>query len=184
MSTKHREILLSRERKKKENPPKRKSHCTIARPGAFFRSLNADDVGQTKRSPRQGWAKSDPAIADLGAFRIGRGDEGGGEVDAFPRGSRLFRGHKHAKLDDESSMSRFSRLSTSSSAYLSPTKRNRGEEKEEKVGEGMGRLWCDERGLGWAKGWCISAWTGNYERWPLNVAVINTRLSMIIGGKR
>lgn len=92
VSTKHREILLStRERKKKENLPKRKSHRTIARPGAFFRSLNADDVGQTKRSPRRGWAKSDPAIADLGAFRIGRGDEGGGGWTLF-HGEAAFSG--------------------------------------------------------------------------------------------
>lgn len=84
------EKFFFRERKK-ENLPKRKSHRTIARPGAFFRSLNADDVGQTKRSPRQGWAKSDPAIADLGAFRIGRGDEGGGGWTLF-HGEAAFSG--------------------------------------------------------------------------------------------
>lgn len=77
------------------------------------------DVGQTKRSPRLGGQKA-TTIADL---------------DAFPRGSRLFRGHKHAKLDDESSMSRFS-LSILCLPFTHEREEKKQAVEEEKVEEG------------------------------------------------
>lgn len=78
------------------------------------------DVGQTKRSPRLGGQKA-TTIADL---------------DVFPRGSRLFRGHKHAKLDDESSMSRFSRLSILCLPFTHEREEKKQAVEEEKVEEG------------------------------------------------
>lgn len=83
------------------------------------------DDGQTKRSPRLGGCKKQPRSRISTRSRIG--DE---RVDAFPRGSRLFRGHKPAKLDDESSMSRFSRLSILCLPFT-----HEREEKERAVGE-------------------------------------------------